>query len=61
MLALVLVRRGPGKMAEEDDKDPSEDECMLTEDDPLDENDEQLDELTRLTPSEFFRLAEVES
>lgn len=61
MLALVLVRRGPGKMADEDDSDPSEEECMLTEDDPLDEKDEQLDELTRLTLSEFLRLADVES
>lgn len=48
-------------MADEDDSDPSEEECMLTEDDPLDEKDEQLDELTRPTPSEFLRLADVES
>jgi hypothetical protein len=60
VLALVLVRRGPGKIDDEDDSDPSE-ECMLTDDDPLAENDEQLEDVTRLTLSEFFRLADVES
>lgn len=41
VLALVLVRRGPGNMAEDDDNEPSADECRVVDEDDVGENDEQ--------------------
>lgn len=62
VLVLVLVRRVPGKIPEDDDTDWSaEEECADPDDDDVDEKEEQWEGGVRLTPREFFLFADVES